>query len=416
MSRSIRIELSPKNVLLLVGALAIFALLIAAALGKFKGPTDAAGTGAAVEHGEGHGEGHETGGGHEEHEEEGHVELSPQALANAGIEILTAGPGDVNVTLSLPGEVSLNQESLAHVTPRVAGAAREVRKQVGELVKKGEVLAIIDSRDLAEVQREFLAAKERLALAEATFQRAELLKKENISAEKDYLAARQALAEAKIEHRSAAQKLQAIGGLASGGGGYALVAPLTGTIIEKHINVGEVLSQETRTFTIADLSTIWVNVTVYARDLPRVAVGQAVEVRAEGIAQPAQGSIAYLGQVVGEQTRSATARIVLKNPGPAWRPGLFVTAEVVVDRGPAAVVIVDEAVQTVEGKEVVFVQEGDGFDSRPVQLGRRGYAAGSQEGHVIEVLEGLKAGDRYVSKNSFTLKAELGKSEAGHEH
>jgi cobalt-zinc-cadmium efflux system membrane fusion protein len=416
MSRSIRVELSPRNVLLLVGSLTLFALLVAAAAGVFRGRVDSAASGHEGEHGDEHGAGHEKAEGHDEHEEkEGRVELSAQALANASIEILAAGPGDVNVTLSLPGEVSLNQESLAHVTPRVAGAAREVRKQVGELVKKGEVLALIDSRDLAEVQRDFFATKERLALADATFERAELLKKENISADKDYLAAKQALAEARIEHRSAAQKLQASGGSAPGGG-YALVAPLTGTIIEKHINVGEVLNDATRAFTIADLSTIWVNVTVYAKDLPRVAAGQTAEVRAEGIAEPAQGKIAYLGQIVGEQTRSATARIVLKNPGPAWRPGLFATAEVVVDSGPAAVVVHDEAVQTVEGAEVVFVQDGDGFEARPVQLGRIGHEADPKAGRVIEILDGLKAGDRYVSKNSFILKAELGKSEAGHEH
>lgn len=411
MTRSIRVQVNAKNAALLIVALTLFAVVVAAGVGFFN---DRAGPAAPAqaEHGQ------QARGGHEEEghqEQEGHVELAPAALKNADLEILTAGAGDVNVTLSLPGEVSLNQEALAHVTPRVAGAAREVKKQLGELVKKGDVLAIIDSRDLAEVQREFLAAKERLALAQATMERAELLKRENISAEKDYLSARQALAEAGIEHRSAAQKLQAIGGLAEGGG-YALVAPLAGTIIEKHINVGEVLSQETRTFTIADLSTIWVNVTVYARDLPRIAAGQAVEVRAEGIAEPAQGSIAYLGQVVGEQTRSATARIVLKNPGPAWRPGLFVTAEVVVERGPAAVVIDDAAVQSIEGKEVVFIQEGDGFDARPVRLGRKGRSSAPGAGEIIEVIEGVKVGDRYVSKNSFTLKAELGKSEAGHEH
>lgn len=415
MSRSVRVELSPRNVALLLGALVLFAALIIVAMRLLQGqhaphalPGDAHGAGDATR----------------EEQRPARLELSPAALANAQIELLTAGPGEVSVTLSLPGEVSLNQERLAHVTPRVAGAAREVRRQVGELVQKGTVLAIIDSRDLADVQREYFAAQERLALAKSTFERAELLKRENISADKDYLEARQALAEAQIEHRSAGQKLKAIGGLTKGGG-YELVAPLTGTIIEKHINVGEVLREDTRVFTIADLSSIWVNVTVYARDLPRVAVGQAVEVRAEGIAEPARASITYLGQVVGEQTRSATARIVLDNPGPAWRPGLFVTADVVIERGPAAVVVVDAAVMTLEGQQVVFVQEGNAFEARVVRLGRRGTAASnpgqSTSGsaapqRVLEVLEGVSAGERYAGKNSFTLKAELGKSEAGHEH
>ena len=415
MSRAINIELSVRNVLVLVVALAAFGLAVAAAVGAFSheptaeaGHPRADGEAAHAKH-----EGSE--GEHADEPEEGRIELSSAALRNAGIETLTAGPGEVNVTLSLPGEVSLNQERLAHVTPRVAGAAREVKKQVGELVEKGDLLAVLDSRDLADVQRDFLATKERMALAQATFERAELLKRENISAEKDYLAAKQALAEAQIEHRSAAQKLKAIGGLAPGGG-YPLVAPLAGTIIEKHINVGEVLNEQTRAFTIADLSTIWVNVTVYAKDLPRVAVGQSAEVRAEGIAEAARGSIAYLGSVVGEQTRSATARVVLKNPGPAWRPGLFATAEVVIERGPAAVVIQDDAVQTVDGQESVFVQEGEAFEVRPVKLGRRGYGPDPENGRVLEVLDGLQGGERYVSKNSFILKAELGKSEAGHEH
>lgn len=437
MKRSIHIELSVRNVILLIAALTAFAIIVAALAGAFKGSAAEGehahkeGEQHEGEHGEheaekegqhagegkheGEDEGEHSGEGEHGGEKEGRVELSQEALKNAGIQVATAGPGEVNVTLSLPGEVSLNQETLAHVTPRVAGAAREVRRQVGDLVKKGEVLAIIDSRDLAEVQRDFLATKERLALAQATFERAELLQRENISAEKDFLEAKQALAEARIEHRTAAQKLQASGG-ATAGGGYSLVAPLTGSIIEKHINVGEVLNEATRAFTIADLSTIWVNVTVYAKDLPRVAVGQPAEVRAEGIARPARGSIAYLGQVVGEQTRSATARIVLKDPGPEWRPGLFATAEVVVDRGRADVVVNDEAVQSVKGAEVVFVQAGDGFEARPIKIGRVGYLADVAQGRMIEILDGVNAGDRYVAKNSFTLKAELGKSEAGHEH
>jgi cobalt-zinc-cadmium efflux system membrane fusion protein len=338
-------------------------------------------------------------------------------LKNANIEVAVAGPGEVNVTLPLPGEVSLNQETLAHVTPRVPGTAREVRKQIGDLVRKGEVLALLDSRELAEAQLEFLATKERLSLAEATFQRAELLQQENVSAEKDFLAAKQALAEAKIDHRSAGQKLQALGGgAAGGGGGYALVAPLAGTIIEKHVSVGEVLTEETRAFTIADLSTIWVNVTVYAKDLPRVAIGQTAEVTAEGISEPARGRIDYLGQVVGEQTRSATARLVLTNPGTSWRPGLFATAEVAIERVSAPVVVNDGAIQSLEGEPAVFIQERDAFEVRRVKLGRKGSGASKADGHIVEVLDGIKPGERYVSKNSFILKAELGKAEAGHEH
>jgi cobalt-zinc-cadmium efflux system membrane fusion protein len=160
---------------------------------------------------------------------------------------------------------------------------------------------------------------------------------------------------------------------------------------------------------------VWVNVTVYARDLARIRIGQAVEVRAEGIEQPAGGTITYLGQVVGEETRSATARVILENPGRSWRPGLFVTAHVAVDRASALVVVADDAVQRVEGKEVVFVEEEGAFEARPITMGRRG-SGGAENGTVVEVLSGVASGERYVAGNSIILKAELGKSEAGHEH
>ncbi|KYF87866.1 heavy metal resistance protein CzcB [Sorangium cellulosum] len=365
----------------------------------------------------------------------GRLELSPAMLQNAGLEILTAGPGKVAATVTLPGEVALNAEAIAHVTPRVPGTAREVKKQLGDTVKRGEVLAVLDSRELAELQRELLAAKERLALAEASFTRHEALWHERISAEKEYLAAKQAVAEARIEHRSAAQKLSAAAGSgAAKGTGYALVAPMDGTIIEKHIAIGEVLKEDTQVFVIADLSTIWVNVTVYAKDLSRVQVGQTAWVKAEGIDQIARGSVAYLGQVVDEQNRSAVARVVLQSPGAAWRPGLFATADIAVEEAAAPVVLSDEAIQRVEGKEVVFVEEGGGFEARAVKVGRRGTSApglgaegadappGAQGAEpqrgaaVVEILAGVAAGERYVGKNSFILKAELGKSEAGHQH
>jgi membrane fusion protein, heavy metal efflux system len=418
MSRTLRIELTARNVLTLLAGVAAFGALVVFGTRYLDRHSPAGAHGDehahaadAREHAQTTGHG-----GPPEAHAEGRVRLSPEALKNANLALALAAPGEISVALSLPGEVSLNQETLAHVTPRVPGTAREVKKQVGEAVTKGEVLAILDSRDLAEAQREFLATKERLALAQATFERAELLQKENISAEKDFLAAKQAFAEAKIDHRSAGQKLQALGGASAGGGGYALVAPLSGTIIEKHISVGEVLTEQTRAFTVADLSSIWVNVTVYAKDLPRVAVGQTAEVRAEGIAEPARGRIDYLGQVVGEQTRSATARVVLSEPGPAWRPGLFATAEVAIERASAAVVIEDAAVQTLEGGPAVFVEKDGEFAARSVKLGRKGKRSGAAETRVVEILDGLRPGERYVAQNSFLLKAELGKSEAAHEH
>jgi len=416
MSRTFTVELTRGRIAALgAGLLALLAGAAGASFLLAHGAEEHAGHAHADHAGEGEGDHEEEG---EGAHEEGKVKLSPAALENAGLEILTAGPGKIAVALELPGEVSVNADALAHVTPRVGGTVRTVRKNLGDTVKSGEVLATLDSRELAELQRELLATRERLTLAQASFKRQEQLWEEKISAEKDFLSARQELKEAEIEHRSAAQKLHAAGasGKGAGGAGYALIAPLDGTIIEKHINIGEVLRDDSQAFVIADLSTLWVNVTVYARDLVRIRSGQPVTVRADGVAESARGAIGYVGHVVGEQTRSAVARVVLENPGPAWRPGLFVTAEVAVEEVDAPVVAADDAVQTLEGKPVIFVQEGGAFEARPVVLGRKGGRSGEQGGRRVEVVKGLAPGDRYVGKNSFLLKAELGKSEAGHEH
>jgi cobalt-zinc-cadmium efflux system membrane fusion protein len=372
--------------------------------------------GAAGEdaHGEHDSEHHEDEPGEAEREE-GRVLLSPEARQNARLEVKAAGPAKIAVTLALPGELTFNADAVAHVTPRVAGTVREVKKNLGDVVKKGDVLAILDSRDLAEMQREVMAAKERLTLAESELRRQETLFTEKIGAEKDFISAKQTFAEARIEWSSATQKLGAAAGSGGRGAGYALVAPLAGTVVEKHANVGEVMKEDTQAFIVADLTHVWVDVTVYAKDLPRVAVGQRAEVRAEGLESAAHGTIEYLGAIVGEQTRSARARIVLTSPGAAWRPGLFVTAEVVVDEAEVPLAVEDGALQRVEGKDVVFLEVQEGFEARPVKLGRSSVGKDGAPS-MTEILAGLGAGDRYVAKNSILLKAELGKSEAGHEH
>lgn len=371
------------------------------------------------EEGEGH-EGHgEEGKGHEGHGEENHdgrmdrVQLAEEQLTEAGIELAEVEPGTVVQTVELPGELVLNSEAMAHVGPRVSGTVRSIAKTLGDVVKKGDVLAELDSADVAEMQGEVQAARERRTLAKTEYDRKKELYDQQITSQKEFLQAKQAYAQAKVELRSAQRALAARAGGTASHGGYALVAPLAGTIVDWHIGVGEVLEEDARAFTIADLSSVWVNVTVYAKDVPKLALGQRAEVRAEGIAEPIEGRISFVSPTVNELTRSATARIVLDEPGPAWRPGLFVTAEVEVAEDKAEVVVPEAALQRLEGKHVVFAREGKALEARPVVLGRHGHHG---DRRVVEITQGLAAGTTIVTKNSFLIKAELGKATAGHEH
>ena len=151
------------------------------------------------------------------------------------------------------------------------------------------------------------------------------------------------------------------------------------------------------------------NVTVYAKDLNAVKIGQEVTIRSEALGAEARGKIVYIGALVGGEARAATARIILPDPDRRWRPGLFVTAAVVQEEFTVPVAVKREGLQKFRDWDVVFVRVGDLFEARPLELGR-------QDGEWIEVVSGLLPGEQYASANSFILKAEAGKSGATHDH
>ena len=351
---------------------------------------------------------------------EGRVELSPEVVQNTGIVIETAGPVQMKTVIELPGEVNLNADKVVHVVPRLSGVVSAVYKNLGDTVNHGEVIAVLDSRELAELKSAYIASIKRVELARLTFERKERLWKEKISSEKDYLASRQALVEEEINLQTVKQKLLALGlsqtdldtvsdktdrSLTR----YEVRALFDGMVIEKHISVGESVKEDADIFVLADLSTVWVGVTVYAKDLNVVKTGQTVTVKSEALGLKTAGMLTYLGPLVGEQTRTAKGRVVVQNTEGQWRPGLFVTVEIVQEEVSVPVAVPVDALQTYRDWSVVFVQYGDLFEVRPLELGRN-------DGKWVEVLHGLSLGERYVARNSFILKAELGKAGATHDH
>ncbi len=365
---------------------------------------------------------------------EGRVEMASEVAAAAGIEIGTAGPVQMKTILDLPGEIVLNKNKVAHVVPRLSGVVTEVRKNLGEKVRKGEVIATLDSRELAEAKTEYIESVHRLEFAQASFVREENLWKKKISPEQDYLASRHALEEAEIARQSSEQKLLALGlsradlaSLAIEPEGavverevrapfvskaltrYELKSPLDGMIIEKRISTGEAVKEDADIFVIADLSSVWGDITVYAKDLRAVRLGQKVTVRSKELGAEATGKVSFIGPLVGEQTRAASAHVDIPNPNRLWRPGLFVTVELVQEEVPTPVAVSADAIQTYRDWNVVFVQYGNQFEVRPLALGR-------SDGKWVEVVSGLSPGEKYAAKNSFVLKADLGKSGAAHDH
>ncbi|SDE64803.1 membrane fusion protein, cobalt-zinc-cadmium efflux system [Massilia sp. PDC64] len=342
--------------------------------------------------------------------EEGLVHLSAQQIQQAGITTATAGEATIETSVQLPGEVRFNEDRTAHIVPRLPGVAESVSANLGQTVKKGQVLAVIASPELAELRSALGAARTKEDLARVTYERERKLWQDKISAEQDYLQARQAWEEAKIATRTAQSKLTALG-VTPGNGAlnrYELRAPFDGVIVEKHISLGEAVKEDANVFLLSDLSRVWVDVVVTPKDLGVVRVGETATVKAAAADLSATGKVSYVGALVGEQTRSATARVELVNPSLAWRPGLFVNVSLVQGSKRAAVAVRSDALQTIEEKPVVFVKVPAGFKAHPVTVG-------ASDTRHVEILQGLTSGATYASGGSFVLKAELGKGSAEHE-
>ncbi|MEP9375958.1 divalent metal ion exporter adaptor subunit IhpB [Aquabacter sp. CN5-332] len=190
---------------------------------------------------------------------------------------------------------------------------------------------------------------------------------------------------------------------------YDLKSPISGTVVDRAVALGEYVSEQKPAFIVADLSTLWVDLSVYRKDFAKVRVGDPVQIDPEDGGAPISGQVAYVSPIGATDTQSALARVVIPNDGMRLRPGLFAVGTIVLAEKPVDLAVRANALQTVDNRTVVFVRNGDAFEPRDVELGER-------DGEWVEVLFGLMPGDVYAAKNSFVIKAELAKGSASHEH
>ncbi len=373
---------------------------------------------------------------HEEHEDENQLKLLSNAQRRElGIKISTARSGILRNYITLTGEIALNEENLVHLVPRVEGIVLKVNKKLGNRVKKGEVMAVLESREVADAKAEYLASLEQVALAQDNYNRNRKLQRKRLISEQKLFEFKQTLLEIKIRNQSAARKLHALGfsnayvkNLPKQSNSnltkYQMVAPIDGIVVEKHITLGEilspnvsefaiaegtVLSNESSAFVIADLRTVWVNFDVYPSDLLQIKKNQTVIISSnDGIAKT-KASISYISPVIDKETRTALIRSILPNPRGQWRAGLFVTGKIQVKSRRARIVVPKTALQN---DNTIFVVTKDGYALQTVKVGK-------SDEFQVEILSGLRKGQAYVSKGGLILKAELQKSlfaEAGHSH
>src|SRR6202049_1299829 len=187
---------------------------------------------------------------------------------------------------------------------------------------------------------------------------------------------------------------------------YELKAALAGTVIDRQTTLGGYVSEQKPAFVVADLSTVWVDFSVYRRDLTRVNIGDQILIDPADGGAAIDAQISYLSPVGSSDTQSALARAVVPNPEQRLRPGLFITSRLILSAKQVAVAVKSSALQTIENRTVVFVRDGEKFEARDVEIGER-------DPDFVEITFGVLEGDVYAAKNSFIVKAELAKGGAG---
>lgn len=331
-----------------------------------------------------------------------------QIKAN-GIAIEAAQPASLRETLHLPAQVRADAERTVAIAAPARGMVQSVPVSPGSVVRKGQALLTLQSPDVAQWRADAAAATQRLRLAGTVVERERKLWNEGISARQDLDSAQAAFSEAQVQASAARQRLGAFSIAPSGGAAVTLHAPLAGMVTDRPAVAGMATDGTQPLLTIADLSRVWIEAAVPSGSLAQVREGMPATVTAGALTEALQGTVSFVGPVLGETTRMATARIVLPNPDLRLRPGMLATVDLMGEQAAAAVTVAADAVQTIHERSVIFVRTPGGFEARTVITGR-------SDGRRTEIVKGLAAGNRYAAAGSFLLKADLGKSEAEHDH
>ncbi|MBL4596773.1 MAG: efflux RND transporter periplasmic adaptor subunit [Robiginitomaculum sp.] len=352
------------------------------------------------------------------------VKLTPEASRDAGIKIEAVQIGAMGQSLSLPAEIRFDADRVANVSPKVSGVIGKLFASEGDTVARGDILALIQSRELAGLKAIWLTAETRETLAGTALTREEKLFADKITSEADLQAAHANFEAAKADSDAAENELHAAGvshtaleriaTAADGDNANAyLTSPIAGTVVRRTITLGETVSAGDASaeplFTIVDDSVVWADIAVYRQDIGRIRVGAPVALKTDAGEVLAQSTIAFILPVINEASRTATARVIVGNPDGNLLPGQFVTADLSVGATQAVLRVPESAVQLVEGKLSVFIPVDNGYAPRPV-------ITGAKSGGFVEIRSGLNPGDQIVTSGAFTLKAQLEKNAFGDGH
>lgn len=351
----------------------------------------------------------------EAHSLESALKLSASEESEAGIRIEMARMASLRGRVTLSATIQPNRDRFARVAPRIPGRVIRVIAKLGDEVRPGQVLAELDSVELGESHSSYLQAVSQATVAKADFERLEKLYGEQVVSQKDFLRAKAEYEKSRAALQAASDKLRMMGVSTARPSKDAqsilpVSAPFAGTVIEKNAVLGDLAQPDKALFTIADLSTVWIEANLYEKDLARISVGASAEVTVT--AYPSErfhGRLAYIGSAVEKDTRTIKGRIEVPNPKGSLKPEMFATVTIEAESKGEAIAVPSEAIVLADGKKSVFVKDADGFELREVDLGE-------EVGALQVVKAGLSPGDAVVVAGTYALKARMQKSKIGDSH
>jgi cobalt-zinc-cadmium efflux system membrane fusion protein len=338
------------------------------------------------------------------------VRLDTAALRLGGIVVGDAEPV-TTIALPVTGTITFDANRVTHIGSRTDGRVVALNVDLGRRVQRGDILVELESADVGQIRAEEQRAEALLRIATENYNRERRLEQQGISSRKELLDAEADVRRAEAELRSARDRLSVLGAGHGTGGHFDVPAPISGSIVERRVSLGQMASASDTLLTIADLSRVWIELDIFERDLARVRVGQPVSVTTDAFPKRVfPGRIVYLGEVLDPTKRTVRARVEIPNADGALRPGMFARASIRVGgEGVIAASVPQAAVQEIDGKRVVFVpgaKPGE-FRAVPVEVGE------TIDDDRIVILSGLSAGARVVVAGAFALRSELAKGEIG---
>ncbi len=334
--------------------------------------------------------------------------ITPQAIATSQITVAPTASGELDAAVIASATVEATPDAEAVLTARAPGTITRIFSRIGDPVRAGQTLALVESRDASQIAADRASASARVTLAQRQLARERTLLAQGVSPRADYESAQASLAVAQADARRASAAAGAVR-VTGDGRSVAIVSPIAGRVTTAAANLGQYIAAETELFRVADPRRLQITANVPPADAMRVRTGDRVELSTTD-GRTIEGRVRAATGVVDPQSRTATIVVTPTAGTSTLAPGQLVQARILASGGTTkgGVMVPQDAVQTLGDQTVVFVRTPQGFRAQPVRIA-------SRSGGMVAIADGISAGTQIATTNAFLIKAELEKNVGGEE-